>query len=100
MAAATGRGNSDTCNLSWPLSRERLPYSPSGATCAPYQVPIESRGGAAGGLYLNRPPFRRPAGNCQTTQTIPVAALHRREPTAVTAPDAVHGTPNGLQWPP
>jgi hypothetical protein len=30
-----------------PLSRERPPYSPSGATCAPYQVPAESRGGAA-----------------------------------------------------
>jgi len=45
-------------------------------------VSVESRGGAAGGPYLNRPPFGCPAGNCQTTQTIPVAALDRREATA------------------
>jgi len=54
MAAATARGTSDACNLSWPLSRERPPYSPSGATCAPYQVPVESRGGAAADVVVTR----------------------------------------------
>jgi hypothetical protein len=48
MAAATARGTSDACNLSQSLSRERLPYFPSGATCAPYQVPPASRGRLAG----------------------------------------------------
>jgi Transposase len=61
MAAATARGTSDACNLSWPLSREHPPYSPSGATCAPYQVPVESRGGAAADRALAAAPPAAPA---------------------------------------
>jgi hypothetical protein len=77
MAAATARGTSDACIVAWPLSLARCHNSPSGATCAPYQVVDteprwrDGRGATESAIC----PFGCSADNRQTTQTIPVAAL-------------------------